>query len=159
MQLSIIVADMAVYEDGLCYSGLTWVGTPSDVHALQFDTSNNSGWIEFNDDVPNENITSLPVWAVNAEAAWQVAYDNAHKPPPPPEPPTANENKATAVGLLQQTDWTQIPSVSDPALSNPYLANKLEFDQYRNAVRQYAVYPVAGDINWPTIPAESWIKV
>lgn len=79
--------------------------------------------------------------------------------PPPPYVPTASDNKTTAVSLLQATDWTQIPSVSDPALSNPYLANKLAFDQYRNDVRQYAVYPVAGDVVWPTAPTENWVKV
>lgn len=79
--------------------------------------------------------------------------------PPAPYVPTAQDNKNTAVSLLQSTDWTQIPSVSDPALSNPYLANKLAFDQYRDAVRQYAVYPVEGNITWPTIPAENWVKV
>jgi hypothetical protein len=73
--------------------------------------------------------------------------------------PTAEENKATAVTLLEATDWTQIPSVSDPSLSNPYLSNKLAFDQYRDAVRQYAVYPVAGNITWPTEPDENWVKV
>jgi hypothetical protein len=72
---------------------------------------------------------------------------------------TAEENKETAVSLLQATDWTQIPSVSDPSLSNPYLSNKLAFDQYRNDVRQYAVYPVEGNIDWPTIPVENWVKV
>ena len=79
--------------------------------------------------------------------------------PPAPYVPTAENNKSTAVSLLQSTDWTQIPSVSDPSLSNPYLANKLAFDQYRNDVRQYAVYPVEGKITWPTIPAENWVKV
>jgi hypothetical protein len=160
MQLSIIVPDSAVYENGLSYSPLTWNGTPPDVHALQFDTDTNSGWIEYvsSANKPNEDITVLPDWANNAMAAWQVAYDEAHKPPVP-VPPTAEENKAMAISLLQQTDWTQIPSVSDPALSNPYLANKLDFDQYRNAVRQYAVYPVAGNITWPTIPTETWVKV
>lgn len=79
--------------------------------------------------------------------------------PPAPYVPTAENNKSTAVSLLQSTDWTQIPSVSDPSLSNPYLANKLAFDQYRNDVRQYAVYPVEGNITWPTIPAENWVKV
>ena len=79
--------------------------------------------------------------------------------PPAPYVSTADENQAWAVNLLQKTDWTQIPSVSDPALSNPYLANKLAFDQYRDAVRQYAVYPVEGNITWPTIPAENWVKV
>jgi hypothetical protein len=79
--------------------------------------------------------------------------------PPSPYVPTADDNKTTATNLLQATDWTQIPSVSDPALSNPYLANKLAFDQYRNSVRQYAVYPVAGDIVWSIKPQEDWQTV
>jgi len=72
--------------------------------------------------------------------------------------PTADENKQTAIQLLQDTDWTQISSVSDPAVSNPYLANKLAFDQYRNFVRQYAVYPVEGNITWTTVPTANWAK-
>lgn len=79
--------------------------------------------------------------------------------PEPTVETSADANKATAVSLLQATDWTQIPSVSDPALSNPYLSNKLAFDQYRNDVRQYAIYPVEGNIDWPTAPTENWVKV
>jgi hypothetical protein len=52
-------------------------------------------------------------------SVWTVANT-----PVPPSPPTAEDNKQTAISLLQKTDWTQIPSVSDPTLSNPYLANK-----------------------------------
>lgn len=152
MKLTIIPSDGAVYEDGLCYSDLTWAGTPANVHALQWQDV--AGWIEYNDSKPNENITVLPQWANNAMAAWTVANT-----PVPPSPPTAEQNEAMAVSLLQATDWTQIPSVSDPSLSNPYLANKLAFDQYRNDVRQYAVYPVAGDVVWPTAPTENWVKV
>lgn len=150
MLLTIIPSDGAVYEDGLCYSNLTWQGTPSNVHALQWQ--NTEGWIEFNDGTPNETITELPNWVNNAMAAWQVAYDEAHKPP---TPPTAEQNKATAVSLLQQTDWVNQPDVRDPS-NNPHLLNADEFDAYRLEVRQYAVYPVAGDINWPTLPTEEW---
>ena len=90
MRLTIIPSDGAVYEDGLCYSKLTWEGTPPNTHALQwFDTK---GWIEYDDPdptdgykPPNETITELPQWALNAMAAWQVAYDDAHKPVPPEE--------------------------------------------------------------------------
>jgi len=99
-------------------------------------------------------------WATcpdNCTTAW--TYDNGVFTAPVIPVPTADENKASAVSLLQGTDWTQIPSVSDPALSNPYLANKLAFDQYRDAVRQYAVYPVEGNITWPTPPVENWVKV
>lgn len=78
MRLTIIPSDGAVYKDGLCYSHLTWEGTPNSVHALQW--FNNTGWIEFNDDNPydnykpaNETITELPQWALNALAAWEEA--------------------------------------------------------------------------------------
>ena len=79
--------------------------------------------------------------------------------PVPPSPSTAEDNKNTAVNLLQKTDWTTIPDVSDPTKSNPYLANANDFVTYRNAVRQYAINPVAGDITWPTLPQEVWTTV
>jgi len=79
--------------------------------------------------------------------------------PLPPPPPTADENKQTASGLLSVTDWTSVADVGNPAMSNPYLANQAEFIAYRNEVRQYAVYPVAGNITFPTAPLEVWTKV
>lgn len=82
-------------------------------------------------------------------------------PPLPPEPhiPTAEENKQTAMNLLQATDWTTIPDVGDPTKSNPYLANVADFVTYRNAVRQYAITPIEGNIDWPTVPEEVWQSV
>lgn len=79
--------------------------------------------------------------------------------PPPPYVPTAEDNKATATSLLQATDWTTIADVGNPQMSNPYLSNQADFINYRNYVRQYAVYPQAGNINWPTVPAEVWTQV
>lgn len=153
MKLTIIPIDGAVTEDGKSYIGLdlSSCGIPSDVRALQWQDT--TGWLEFWDK-PNEDITTLPSWVDCCLAAWIVANT-----PVPPSPPTAEENKQTAIGLLQQTDWTQIPSVGDPALSNPYLANKNAFDIYRNSVRQYALNPVAGNITWPTMPQEVWTTV
>ena len=80
-------------------------------------------------------------------------------PIPDPAPPTAEENKANAVTRLQATDWTTIPDVSDPTKSNPYLSNAQDFVVYRNAIRQYAVYPVEGYIAWDEIPTEIWTNV
>jgi hypothetical protein len=152
MKLTIIPSDGAVYENDVCYSNLTWQGTPLNVHALQW--LDVAGWIEFNDGTQNEDITVLPQWANNAMDAWTVANT-----PVPPQPPTAEQNKQTATNKLQNTDWTTIPDVADPAKSNPYLSNAQDFITYRNAVRQYAVYPVAGDINWPAVPQEVWTNV
>jgi len=80
-------------------------------------------------------------------------------PVPPPPPPTAEQNKQTAAAFLQTTDWTTIPDVGDPTKSNPYLSNVQDFVVYRNAVRQYAINPIAGVINWPQKPNEVWTTV
>jgi hypothetical protein len=154
MILTIVPIDNNVIKDNVplnCTINLSSCAIPSNIRALQWRET--SGWIEFWDQ-QNEDITELPSWV----ACCVAKYDEAMAPKPP-VPPTADQNKSTAIVLLQQSDWTQIPSVSDPALSNPYLANKNEFDVYRNAVRQYAVNPVAGNITWPTLPQEVWTTV
>jgi hypothetical protein len=79
--------------------------------------------------------------------------------PPEPYVPSVEENKTTASSLLQATDWTTAPDVIDPTKSNPYLANSDEFIAYRNVVRQYAINPIAGNIDWPTLPTEVWTSV
>lgn len=68
-----------------------------------------------------------------------------------------SSNKQQADLLLSQTDWTSIPSVSDPAQSNPYLANQAEFLSYRSQIREIAVNPPATPVVvWPTLPVEVW---
>ena len=122
---------------------------------------------------PNENNricqveeTDFPVapsleWVIcpdDCTTEWTYV-DGVFEPPAPPAPPTAEENKQTAASLLSATDWTTIADVGNPQMSNPYLANQVDFINYRNEVRQYAVYPVAGNIDWPTVPQEVWTKV
>ena len=152
MLLTIIPVDGNVKKDGVSYLqlNLSSCGIPSNVRVLQWQET--SGWLEFWDQ-QNEDITALPSWVDCCLVKWNEANN------PPPSIPTADQNKEYAMTLLQKTDWTQIPSVSDPALSNPYLANKNEFDVYRNDVRQYALNPVAGYITWPTAPQEVWTTV
>lgn len=72
---------------------------------------------------------------------------------------TADQNKATASSLLSATDWTTIADVANSQISNPYLANQADFIAYRNGIRNIAVYPVAGDLVWATVPVENWVKV
>jgi len=79
----------------------------------------------------------------------------------PPQPqPTPEEiqaqNKSTATLFLQQTDWTTIPDVSDPALSDPYLTNATEFAEYRSNVRKIAVNPPTTPAVFPPMPDEVW---
>lgn len=152
MRLTIIPADTTVYIDGVSYTGLNMAVVPDNVHALQWFGSD--GWIEFNNSAPNESITALPAWADVCVQEWEAA-DYITKNPPPP---TAEQNKQTAVDLLSQTDWTALPDVADPLKSNPYLANANQFNSYRNAVRQIAVSPVAGELVWPVIPQEQWVN-
>lgn len=83
----------------------------------------------------------------------QKAYDNL------PNDEKISICKQKAIKLLQETDWATIADVVNPAMSNPYLENQAEFIAYRNDVRQYAVYPVEGNIDWPTAPTENWVKV
>lgn len=64
------------------------------------------------------------------------------------------ECKVQAMSLLASTDWVNQPDVRDPA-NSPHLTNAAEFDAYRLAVRQYAVYPVTDPV-WPTLPTEQW---
>jgi len=73
-----------------------------------------------------------------------------------PYVPSAETNKETAVNLLTQTDWTTIPDVADPTLSNPYLTNQAEFITFRNQVRPIAINPVAGNLTWPSVPVATW---
>jgi hypothetical protein len=154
MKLTIIPVDGSVGEDGKFYEGLNLssCAIPANVHALQWDGV--AGWIEFNEPIPNEEITILPSWANCCMTKWTEANT-----PVPPQPPTAEQNKEIAVGRLQATDWATIPDVADPLKSNPYLSNSQDFVTYRNAVRQYAINPVAGDINWPAVPQEVWVTV
>lgn len=57
--------------------------------------------------------------------------------------------------LLSQTDWTTIPSVADPAQSNPYLVNQDAFIAWRSQVRAIAVTPEYTSVI-PSQPAQQW---
>lgn len=89
----------------------------------------------------------------------QQAIDNGWKNItgnwPVPYIPTAADNKATASCLLSNTDWTTIADIG-LITANPRLVNQDEFIAYRQLVRQIAINPTSGNINWPLIPTEIW---
>jgi hypothetical protein len=76
-------------------------------------------------------------------------------PAPTPHIPTAEENKALAVQRLKNTDWIEVPSVTDPA-NTPHLLNKDDFLPLRAQARQIAVNPTEGVIEWIIKPQEQW---
>jgi hypothetical protein len=156
MKITIIPVDGSVGKDGKFYNdiNLDSCNIPANIHALQWDGV--SGWIEFKDTAPNEEITVLPEWVNCCIIKWEQ-IDNT--PKPDPVPPTAEQNKQTAIKKLKETDWAIVADVTDPSKSNPYLSNVQDFIAYRNSVRQYAIYPVSGNIAWDATPQEVWTKV
>jgi len=62
--------------------------------------------------------------------------------------------KVQAKSLLAETDWTEIPSVTNRS-NNPHLINAADFITYRNTLRALAVNPVA-NTTLPTKPTEQW---
>lgn len=67
----------------------------------------------------------------------------------------AEENKAQASTLLQETDWVELGDVADPT-NPPYLSNKAAFTAYRAAVRAIAVNPPTTPAEFPPKPDEIW---
>lgn len=89
-------------------------------------------------------------WVVMTNTPEQQAYKDGL---------AKQSNKEQASSLLSATDWTSIPSVADPAQSNPYLANQAAFLEYRNQLRAIAVNPPVVVQSWPVKPDEVWETV
>ena len=75
MKLTIIPSDGAVYVDGVASSKLVF-SYPAGVHALQWDGE--AGHLEFVSTTefskpPNQKITELPDWALEAKTKWDEA--------------------------------------------------------------------------------------
>jgi hypothetical protein len=85
------------------------------------------------------------VWVVVDLTPEQIAYNQEQK---------ANQNKQQAQSLLTGTDWTEIPSVTNPE-NTPHLTNAAEYITYRNALRAIAVNPT-WNVVFPTAPTETW---
>ncbi len=94
---------------------------------------------------------------VEQDKFWYDPADQTIKANPVPVP-TAEENKATAMGLLAATDWVNQPDVTNPDI-NPHLLNHAAFITYRSQIRAIAVNPTAGNLNWPTEPTPEWSSV
>ena len=81
----------------------------------------------------------MQVWEVVDLDPEQIEYN---------ENQAKQRNKQQAEGLLQDTDWTQMPDVD--------LVNKADFTAYRAAVRAIALNPPVTVDEWPVKPDEIW---
>lgn len=89
--------------------------------------------------------------------AGQYEYINNEFIKLPPYIQNAEQNKNEAIDLLNQTDWTSINDVSDPAKANPYLVNQAEFIAWRSKIRAIAVNPISGNLSiFAEKPVEIW---
>ena len=75
-----------VYLDDKVYLNIrSHTEIDANVHALQWDASNNTGALEYTGNTDNLSITSLPQWATNvvirceAQDAWRSAYDSNYE--------------------------------------------------------------------------------
>lgn len=142
MRLTIVTETSSVGIDGIFYDNVDLTGCqiPDNVWALQWNGE--FGHIEFNTPIPNEDITSLPAWANSCIPAWN-AKDYEEKNPTP----TVALNESSAKDLLLQSDWTQLSDIN--------LANKADWDAYRQALRVIATNPTIDPV-WPTKPNTIW---
>lgn len=65
-----------------------------------------------------------------------------------------NDCKTKAKQLLTETDWMELPSVSDTS-NNPHVVNIADLLSYRKQLRVLAVAPVANPV-WPVKPETIW---
>lgn len=145
MKLTIIPVDKIVYKDNVPYLGLTLDSVPSNIHALQWNST--SGWIEFNDGSVNQEITSLPDWANSCVTAWDNADFNAKNPPAPTPEELMDACKRKAKSLLDATDWAVLPDVG--------LANQAAFVFYRLNLRNLVKNPVVDPV-FEAAPEPIW---
>ena len=151
MKISIIREDKCVVKDGVGITGLTLASVPADVWAIQWDTETSKGTVEKND-LSITEITSLgdyqscvTEWDTKkAEIDAKEADENA----PLTDEEKLQKFKNKRVGLLRNSDWTQLP---DNQLSDSKVA---EWKVYRQQLRDLpANTSDPENPTWPTQPS------
>ena len=124
-------------EKGYALQPVTFAAQPTYDPATQLCVQNSSPTLI-------NNVWTLE-WTVSQmtpdqETAWQTQQKS--------------NNKTQAQQLLSETDWSEIPSVTNTS-NTPHLVNSADFVTYRNALRSIAVNPPV-TAAWPTKPTEQW---
>lgn len=154
---NLIISSVA---NSVLYNGFSLINLslpiPTGIKSLYWDSSESKGWIENLDSdgnyIGNTDITALPDWANQC----LTIYENniPIQPTPKPAPTPIEACKTHAQWLLQESDWVEIPSVTNTT-NNPHLTNASDFITYRIALRVLAINPVANP-SWPTEPQPIW---
>lgn len=116
---------------------------------------NTCAWDGITEWTPPENTQAVEI---PDDVVAGVGYDyiDGQFIAPVPKPISAADNAAKANQILSETDWTSIPAVSNPNQSNPYLTNQPAWLYYRSKIRDIALAPTEGNIEWPEAPKELW---
>ena len=129
MKISIIREDKAVIKDGIGIDGLTLSSFPSDVWAVQWDSTTSKGTVEKND-WSVSTITSISDYQsfIDEFDAEKAKIDAAANPTLTDAEKLA-KFKFERNGRLAISDWTQLP---DSPLSS---TKKTEWATYRQTLR------------------------
>lgn len=144
MKITIIREDKTVIKDGTGISGLTLSSVPSDVWAVQWDSTTSKGTVEKND---------LSVSAITSISDYQSCIDefDTKKAELEKDPTLTTDEKWANLrfirqSLLIESDWTQLP---DSQLSS---TKKTEWTTYRQSLRDLPAN--TSDIDNPTYPTK-----
>ena len=107
MIISIIVSDTTVVRDGVGYSDMDLSSLASNIKAIQFNTSTNTGHIEYDDGTANEDITSISPYQsiIDAHIAKKTTEDS--------ETATAASDQTTLEATYGFKRKRAYPSVGD----------------------------------------------
>tara|TARA_B100001989_G_scaffold54645_1_gene35910 strand:- start:108 stop:557 length:450 start_codon:yes stop_codon:yes gene_type:complete len=149
MKISITREDKMVVKDGVGIDGLTLSSVPSDVWAVQWDTTTSTGIVEKND-LSVETITSLGDYqsCIDEFDAKKAELDKEETSTPLTDEEKLANFRIERTLKLFQSDWTQ---VSDSPLSS---TKKEEWATYRQALRDLPANTSDPEKpNWPTKPS------
>ena len=88
-------------------------------------------------------------WSVTAMTAEQITRVQTQ---------TQEGNRTKALQQLRDSDWVELPSVTDTT-SMPHLLNLSDFITYRQQLRAIVVNPPVTSIELPTKPMAQWSTV
>ena len=149
MKISITREDKMVVKDGVGIDGLTLSSFPSDVWAVQWDTTTSTGTVEKND-LSLETITSLGDYqsCIDEFDTKKAELDKGETSTPLTDEEKLANLRSERTLKLSQCDWTQ---VLDSPLSS---TKKEEWATYRQALRDLpANTSDPENPSWPTKPS------